>query len=201
MLPYLYTLLHNAHAKGDAIMRALAWEFPDDIMLRSTDNQFLVGPSVLITPVLEKGATSVKGVFPGIGDGTRWYDWYTLQEVKGVNPSENVTMAAPLEHINVHIRGGSIIPMQQPAYTTAQNRANPYSLLVALDNDENATGSLYLDDGKSIEPDTTKQVNVRCLDLTGQAVILTEYVSSPSAITVYPYELGANILPERLLQT
>jgi alpha-glucosidase len=160
LLPYLYTLFHYAHIKGDTIMRALAWEFPDDITIRETDNQFLVGSSVLITPVLEQGATTVKGVFPGIGDGTRWYDWYTLQEVNNVSSEENATMSAPLEHINVHVRGGAILPLQQPANTTAQNRENPFSLLVALDDHEHAAGSLYLDDGESIHPQATKMVDV-----------------------------------------
>lgn len=142
-------------------MRALAWEFPDDFSLRATDTQFLLGPSLLITPVLEPNATKVRGVFPGVGEETRWYDWYTLEEIKDVQPQENVTMQAPLEHINVHVRGGSILPIQEPGNTTAMTKSNPYSLLIALDANESAHGTLYLDDGESIEPSETKMVEVR----------------------------------------
>jgi hypothetical protein len=143
------------------MMRAVAWEFPNDKSLRAVDNQFLLGPSLLVTPVLEQGSTAVKGVFPGIGEGTRWYDWYTLKEVIGVKSGENVTIQAPLEHIPLHIRGGSIIALQQPGYTTTETRANLWNLLVALDDNGFATGSLYLDDGESLEPEKQKFVEVK----------------------------------------
>ena len=49
----------------------------------------------------------------------------------------------------MHIRGGSIIPMQGPGLTTAASRKNPYSLLVALDKDGSAKGYIFLDDGEN----------------------------------------------------
>lgn len=160
LLPYMYTLLHDAHMSGNTMMRALAWEFPHEKFLREVNNQFLLGPSLLVTPVLVPNTSIVNGVFPGIGQGTRWYDWYTLSEVTGVEPRENVTMAAPLEHINLHIRGGSIIPMQEPGCTTIATRKNPWSLLVALGNYDQAEGTLYLDDGESIVQAANKHVQV-----------------------------------------
>lgn len=93
----------------------------------------------------------------GIGEGTRWYDWYTLEEVSA-GPHENVTLSAPIEHINVHARGGAIFTLQTPAYTTEETKNNPYSLLVALDDNESATGMVYLDDGVSLVPNATKIV-------------------------------------------
>jgi alpha-glucosidase len=160
LLNYMYTLFYYAHTKGDTVMRALAWEFPQDASLRGTYTQFLLGPSILVTPVLVPNANTVKGVFPGIGQGTRWYDWYTLREVQA-KPQENVTMPAPLEHINVHVRGGSILPLQAPQMTTTATRKSPFSLLISLDDCDEASGSLYLDDGESLVPAATKLVKVR----------------------------------------
>jgi alpha-glucosidase len=160
MLNYLYTLMFYAHTEGQTVMRALAWEFPNDPSLKATYSQFLLGPSILVTPVLVPNVESVNGVFPGIGQGTRCYDWYTLEEVHA-SPGENKTLDAPLEHINVHVRGGSILALQQPRYTTSETRETPYSLLVALDDDCNAAGSVYLDDGVSLEPNVTRLVQVR----------------------------------------
>jgi alpha-glucosidase len=157
------------------MMRALAWEFPNDKSLRAVDNQFLLGPSLLVTPVFEQGATTVKGVFPGIGDGTRWYDWYTLKEVTGVGVGENVTMHAPLEHIPLHIRGGSVIALHQPGYTTTEMRSNPWSLLVALDENGFASGSLFLDDGESLEPEEEKFVEVCVIS---KLHVVASYMSS-----------------------
>ena len=159
LLTYMYTLFHDAHANGATVMRAISWEFPNDKKFRGLDTQFMLGPSLLITPVLEPNVDTVKGIFPGIGNGEKWYDWYTLQAVDA-EEYENVTMSAPLEHINVHVRGGSVLPMQKPAYTTGETRQNPYNLLVALDSHGSASGSLYLDDGVSVEQETTKMVKV-----------------------------------------
>ena len=50
----------------------------------------------------------------------------------------------------IQVRGGTVIPLQCPALTTAASRSNSFSLLVALDTAGNATGELYLDDGESL---------------------------------------------------
>ncbi|KAF5974245.1 alpha-glucosidase precursor (maltase) [Fusarium coicis] len=157
LLNYIYTLFHYANTQGDLVMRALAWEFPNDETLKATYSQFLLGPSLLVTPVLTPNSKTVRGVFPGIGEGTRWYDWYTLNEFHA-KPQENVTLDAPLEHINLHIRGGTIFTLQKPGNTTAATRRNPFSLILALDDNEYAEGSVYFDDGVSLEPEVTKIV-------------------------------------------
>lgn len=113
----------------------------------------------MVTPVLAPGATTVNGVFPGVGSGAVWYDWYN-QTAVSAGPGVNMTMDAPLGHIPVHVRGGSILPMQLPGYTTSESRRNPWSLLVALDMEGSATGQLYLDDGRSIMPNATRLVDM-----------------------------------------
>jgi alpha-glucosidase len=109
--------------------------------------------------VLAPLATTVKGVFPGVAEGTRWYDWYTLDEVDAA-PGENKTLDAPLLHQPIFIRGGYILPIQKAGNTTKTSRLNPWSLIVALDKDGKAEGSLYLDDGINIVQKATKEVKV-----------------------------------------
>lgn len=161
LLTYMYTLFYYAHTEGATVLRALQWEFPNDASLAGVDNQFMLGPSILVTPVLQPNVVTVQGVFPGVAEGTIWYDWYTLQPLD-VKPGENITLDAPLEHINVHVRGGSILPMQVPGNTTTTTRENTYELLIALDKNGQASGSLYLDDGYSLSPNETKLVEVSC---------------------------------------
>ncbi|KAI1635011.1 glycoside hydrolase family 31 protein [Biscogniauxia mediterranea] len=181
LLNYMYTLLYQAHTKGDTVVRALAWEFPNDETLKTTYSQFLLGPSILVTPVLTPNTETVRGVFPGIGEGTRWYDWYTLEEVHA-KPQENVTLSAPLEHINVHARGGSVFTLQEPGYTTTATRNNPFSLLATLDDNEYAEGTVYLDDGVSLEPNATKIVSFTYSNGTLQATASgTYHASAPLA--------------------
>ena len=69
-------------------------------------------------------------------------------------------MAARVEDIVLHIRGGSILPLQTPGNTTAATRMNPYTLLVVPDKNAYAVGSLYLDDGESIEVQDYKLIEV-----------------------------------------
>ncbi|PGH01895.1 alpha-glucosidase [Blastomyces parvus] len=159
LLPYIYTLFHQAHTTGSTVMRALAWEFPNDPSLASADRQFLLGPSFMVIPVLEPQATTVNGVFPGVADGEMWYDWYTQTPFKAIT-GRNTTIDAPLGHIPLYIRGGSVLPMQEPALTTRAARNSPWSLLVALDSKSRAQGHIYIDDGESVNPNSTLSVHL-----------------------------------------
>lgn len=171
LLPYLYTLFYHANTNGDTVMRALAWEFPHDPSLANADRQFFLGRSILVTPVLTQGATTVDGVFPGLVEQTdTYYDWYNKSPI-AVPETKNTTIAAPLGHIPVHIRGGSVLAVQGTALTTKAARSSPWSLLVAPGVDGAASGTLYLDDGESLEPNATKLItfaasNPTSLDIT-----------------------------------
>lgn len=140
-------------------MRALAWEFPQDPSLAAADRQFFLGPAILVTPVLDQGAITVDGVFPGVGKGEVYYDWYTLSAVNA-SAGENVTIDAPLGHIPVYVRGNNVIPTQEPALVIRDARKNPWGLIAALSLEGSASGSLYVDDGVSLVPNATLYVEV-----------------------------------------
>lgn len=161
LLPYIYTLFYLAHNTGSTVMRALAWEFPNDPSLANADLQFFLGPAILVTPVLAQGATTVDGVFPGVGKGEVYYDWYNRTAVKA-EPGKNTTIEAPLGHIPVYIRGGHVLPVQEPALTTRDSRKNPWGLIIALGLENTARGSLYVDDGESQVQNATLYVEVSC---------------------------------------
>ncbi|KAL9000197.1 MAG: hypothetical protein Q9169_001099 [Polycauliona sp. 2 TL-2023] len=151
LLPYMYTLFYLAHNTGSTVMRALAWEFPNDPSLAATDTPFFLGPALLITPVLAQGATTVNGVFPGAGGkGEVYYDWYTNSAQNISARGANVTIDAPLGHIPVYIRGGYVIPTQEPALVTRDARRNPWGVIAALSLEGTARGNLYVDDGESL---------------------------------------------------
>ncbi|OWZ01106.1 hypothetical protein PHMEG_00027576, partial [Phytophthora megakarya] len=59
LLPYLYTLGYESHTTGIPIAQAMFFEFPDDIIARTSpylDNQFMLGRSLLVIPVLTEEA-------------------------------------------------------------------------------------------------------------------------------------------------
>ncbi|XP_063967413.1 sucrase-isomaltase, intestinal-like [Lytechinus pictus] len=146
LLPFLYTLFYQAHIDSSTVVRALVNEFPADHMAWDVDRQFLWGPSFMISAVLEEGVTEIEVYFPD----ARWYDYYTGKEM--VDERGTVAnLAAPMEVINLHVRGGYIIPLQEPANTTVFSRLKPLSLLVALDDNMEASGELFWDDGERRE--------------------------------------------------
>ncbi|XP_073709957.1 sucrase-isomaltase, intestinal isoform X1 [Misgurnus anguillicaudatus] len=163
LLPYLYTLMYEAHVHGNTVIRPVLHEFNTDENTWAIDRQFLWGPALLITPVLDQGATMVKGYVPN----ARWYDYYTGQAV-GVR-GQFLNMDAPLDKINLHVRGGYILPCQKPESNTKHSRKNPLGLLVALDDNGSAKGSLFWDDGEGI--DTVKK---------GQILLMSFAVSEKS---------------------
>jgi len=146
ILPYLYTQFYMAHMKGSPVARPLFFEFSngDLSILSSLDTQFLLGRAIMISPVLKEGANTVNAYFPN----DAWYDFYSGKSVAG---NQYQLLDAPIEKINVHIRGSSIIPTQDPAMTTTASRKNNFGLMVALGLDGHASGQLFLDDGESLD--------------------------------------------------
>ncbi|XP_013863590.1 maltase-glucoamylase, intestinal [Austrofundulus limnaeus] len=145
LLPYLYTLMFEAHTKGSTVIRPLLHEFVNDKTTWDIYKQFLWGPALLITPVLDERVREVEGYLPN----ARWYDYHTAKDV-GLR-GEKIRMPAPLNHINLHIRGGYILPWQKPENNTFYSRKNPLGLLVALSDSGTAQGSFFWDDGEGVD--------------------------------------------------
>ena len=85
----------------------------------------------------------------------------------------------PLSLLQIHIRGGSVVPMQQPAVTNTESRKNNFSLLVALDDAGCAAGDLFLDDGISISITkfviNSPQLNQLVHDVWRQFILLVSH--------------------------
>ncbi|XP_016017508.2 sucrase-isomaltase, intestinal isoform X1 [Rousettus aegyptiacus] len=143
LLPFLYTLFYKAHSFGETVARPLLHEFYQDVNSWTEDTQFLWGPALLITPVLKEGADTVSAYIP---DAT-WYDYET--GAKRPWRKQRVNMYLPGDKIGLHLRGGYIIPIQEPAVTTTASRKNPLGLIVALDEDNTAKGDFFWDDGET----------------------------------------------------
>uniref|UniRef100_A0A0E0AD79 alpha-glucosidase n=1 Tax=Oryza glumipatula TaxID=40148 RepID=A0A0E0AD79_9ORYZ len=147
LLPYLYTLMYEAHTTGAPIARPLFFSYPGDVETYGIDRQFLLGRGVLVSPVLEPGATTVTAYFPA----GRWFSLYDFSLVVATKTGKRVTLPAPADTVNVHVAGGNILTLQQPALTSSRVRQSVVHLLVALADDSTATGDLFLDDGESPE--------------------------------------------------
>lgn len=144
ILPYMYNLFYIHRVRGGTVMRGVWHEFPTDSTALRIDKQFLIGPAFMVSPVVSEGATSVNVYFPN----GRWYAYRTGEEV----PSAGyINLDAPFDFINLHVRGGYILPTQEPALNTMLSRQNPFGLIVALDDTFSARGQMYYDDGITYE--------------------------------------------------
>ena len=67
--------------------------------------------------------------------------------------------------IPVHIRGGVILPLRkQGTMTTTELRGTDFELVVAPGTNDEASGSLYIDDGVSVSPNATTVVTMAFKD-------------------------------------
>jgi len=149
LLPHLYTLLNNAHVSGGTVLRSMLFNYPKDSNTYAIDTQFMWGSSVLITPVLAEGATSVQGYWPA---ETIWYDAWTLAALPKNQVGQQTLPCSIEQGVLVHIAGGHILPTQAPggALTTTEARLKPFGLLVALDPAGQANGEMFWDDGVNL---------------------------------------------------
>jgi alpha-glucosidase len=141
LLPYFYNLFHEAAHDGTPIIRPLFWEFPDDPNGYAVDDQFLLGPSLLVAPVIKPGAVSRAVYLPA---GTVWYDFWTNQKHAG---GQYASVRAPLETMPLFVRAGSIIPMMEPTEFVGQKEVK--EIILGVYPSLKTAGYLYQDDGES----------------------------------------------------
>ena len=79
MLPYTYTAARECCDTGLPMMRALWLHHPDDPQAAARGDQFLWGRDMLVSPVVEKGATSRRLYLPR----GNWFDFWTEERVAG----------------------------------------------------------------------------------------------------------------------
>lgn len=105
MLPYLYSLSWDVMANRGTFMRALAFDFRNDVKALSLTDEYMFGKELLVAPVVEQGATSRSVYLPG---QKAWYDLWTGERIEG---DRSIEAQAPLETIPVYVRAGSIVPL------------------------------------------------------------------------------------------
>uniref|UniRef100_A0A673NG06 alpha-glucosidase n=1 Tax=Sinocyclocheilus rhinocerous TaxID=307959 RepID=A0A673NG06_9TELE len=142
LLPYLYTLFYKAHVNGETVLRPMMHEFYSDSETWGVHNQFLWGAHLLITPVLDPGVENVEAYIPDA-------IWYDFEKERITDRKEKVNLNLPADKLGLHLRGGAILPAQRPDVTTTYSRRHPMRLIIALDDNNAASGELFWDDGES----------------------------------------------------
>jgi alpha-glucosidase len=154
LLDYMYTALHRQTVDGTPMINPLFFLYPNDANTFDIQDQWFLGDSLLISPVTQDYSDTVTYYLPN----DLFYDYWTGAPVMG--EGKNVTQSSvAYTDIPVHIRGGSIIPQRaNSANTTKALRQEPIWIYIAPGLDGTAKGTLYLDDGESIEQPGASQL-------------------------------------------
>jgi alpha-glucosidase len=108
-------------------MRPLVWHYPKDATTFNLNDQFMLGPDLLVAPILLPGLCARTVYLP---KGT-WYRWrvgghagQADADIESFEGPAHVTADAPLEEMPLFVRGGALIPMWPLAqHTGTINRA------------------------------------------------------------------------------
>jgi len=99
---YRRPLVEEAAETGAPVVRAMFLHYPDDANTIGLRYQFLLGPDVMVAPVLDSGARTVELYFP---NGDEWIDLWTGDLVGRAGSWQRVD--APLGHPAVFLKKGS----------------------------------------------------------------------------------------------
>lgn len=105
LMPYIWSVAHHSAAAGLPVMRPLVLEFERDRNVRDISNQFMLGPSLMVAPILEGSAVQRDVYFPG---GCDWYDWWSRRRIAG---GQWVAVDIPRDRTGLFVRENSIIPL------------------------------------------------------------------------------------------
>jgi alpha-glucosidase (family GH31 glycosyl hydrolase) len=156
LMPYLYSTCYQATVTGKPIMRAMAFEFPEDKNVRNMDTQYMFGDSLLVAPVFEQGAKYRKLYLP---EGT-WTDFFTGEKHVG---GKEIKVRLDWKSIPVFVRPGGIIPIDPRGVSSKDGLPEEIELVINPAGTP-AVFSLYEDDGETNDYKKGKYIitNITC---------------------------------------
>jgi alpha-D-xyloside xylohydrolase len=102
LLPYIYAVSAESVKSGLPVMRPLLLEFPEDPASVATELEYLLGPSLLVAPVLNE-AGEVDVYLPPGG----WYDYFSGQRIDG---PVRISRQCALSELPVYVRESALLP-------------------------------------------------------------------------------------------
>lgn len=168
LVPYLYSLA----TQTAPIMRPTFWADPDALAPGELADQFMVGASLLVAPIVRPyylqpdGRATRASVYLPHGD---WFDFWTGTKMAGDQTLSDVP--ALLDQLPVYVKAGSIIPLALPHQNPAARSA---TRLVDYWPGPASTFTLVEDDGATLAYQTGEQATTLITaESSGQSASLT----------------------------
>jgi alpha-D-xyloside xylohydrolase len=125
-MPYIYSQAWQVTSNHATLMRPLVMDWREDVEAQNTGDEYLFGPSILVSPVTKQGATSREVYLPQ----SIWYDFWTGEKIDASKAGIRMQADAPLSKLPLYIRAGSIIPMGPKMEWTTEKPSDPIELRI-----------------------------------------------------------------------
>ena len=147
LLPYLYAAYADYHFTGLPPARALVMDYPSDQATWTVDDQYMLGRSLMVAPLLA-GQTK-RGLYLPQGD---WYDFWTHEKYAG---GRKIEITKPVEQIPVFVRGDTLLPLAEPVECVKPD--TQFEVRVGVYGSKPQKFVLYEDDGVTFDFDKGQQ--------------------------------------------
>jgi alpha-glucosidase (family GH31 glycosyl hydrolase) len=138
LVPYLASLLTAAETDGTPTIRALPLAYPTDTDAPMfADDEYLLGPSLLVAPVVTEGAMSRSVHLPP----GAWFPWWGGAVVTGPT---TLTVQAPIGQPPFYVLAGSLLPMLPPGIDTLVASNDPSTVSLAAFAGQDAAAAWVL---------------------------------------------------------
>ena len=117
LIPYLRACAVEASRTGMPLMRAMPLAFPRHRPVWGFEQQYMLGPALLVAPVVQPGGQVHIYLPPG-----GWYDVWTGERIEGPHYLDTTV---PLEWIPVYGREGAVLPLGPVVQHTGELEEKP----------------------------------------------------------------------------
>jgi len=147
IIPYIYSELRKTSTSYHPIIRPTFYDFEHDETTFEENDDFMLGDSLLVASVVEKGKKEREVYLPNNPGG--WYDFHVGTWYEG---GKKVEIPAPLHYTPLLAKAGAIIPINEAEVTfSTKNMDERGFLLFPCRGKGKSSYSLYEDDGLTNE--------------------------------------------------
>jgi len=145
LLPYFYTLLWQAHADDEPMLRPTFLDHEHDKNTFAETDDFLMGRDLLVASVVDEGQRERAVYLPDNSIG--WCDFYSGEWFAG---GQTISRDAPLDRLPLLVRAGAALPQSaRLAHADSKKDMTRELHVYPAPGAVTSAGMLFEDDGES----------------------------------------------------
>jgi alpha-glucosidase len=110
LMPYLWQCFEQASLQHLPIIRPTFFNFPQDARCLADSDEFMLGESILVSPVVVQGQTRKQLYLPALAGGLAWVDFHSGASLAA---GQVHSIDCPLNHLPIFVVRGARIPVAQ----------------------------------------------------------------------------------------